>query len=218
MEENKMTERESVELIASMIASTKRNLMRGEGNLLLFWGYFCLIFMILENVCSTLYLIRHNFAMNWNFVMFSRNIWWAIPLVGIPYTLMVRRRRAAKRMVMTYTDKISNALWNYVLWLAVATIVVGALFFISGMGVWNVMLLFSFFVIGMAISFQGIIINEKPMIFGGGFSVICGGFVILGLMTGNHSFTLYAKQLFFLSFIVMMIIPGHILNYKAGKE
>ncbi|MDE6514277.1 MAG: hypothetical protein K2L05_08860 [Muribaculaceae bacterium] len=217
MEEKNLTEKESMELIATMIANTKKGLMRGEGNLMLFWGYFCLIFLIVENICSTLYLMRHNFDMNWDFVMYSRNIWWVIPLVGIPYTLMARRRRAAGRMVMTYTDKISNALWNYVLWLAVATVIVGAVFFLSGMGVWNVMLLFTFFVIGMAISFQGIIINEKPMIFGGGFSVICGGFIVIGLIFGNHSFMLYAKQLFLVSFIVMLIIPGHILNYKAKK-
>lgn len=74
-----------------------------------------------------------------------------------------------------------------------------------------------FFIIGMATSVQGIIIKEKSLIYGGAFSVICGGFLVAGVLAGAYWLQMYSSLLFIISFIVMMIIPGHILNHKAKK-
>lgn len=212
MEERKLTERESVELIATMIAKTKRHLTHGEGNMLLFWGYLCTIVALLHELYSYL-----SYGMGMELPFSGKLIWWLIPAVGIPYTLTIQRRNAGAQNVVTYTDKLSNSLWNYVMLLAVITIIIGALFFISGLNVWYVMMLFAFFVIGMAVSVQGMIIKEKPMIYGGAFSVLSGGFICAGMIIGASWLGMYTVPLFIISFIVMMIIPGHILNHKAEK-
>lgn len=39
MEERKITEAESIEIITSMISRTKARLVKGSGNILLMWGY-----------------------------------------------------------------------------------------------------------------------------------------------------------------------------------
>ena len=39
MEERKLNEKESLELITRMIRNTKHNLEIGDGNIFLFWGY-----------------------------------------------------------------------------------------------------------------------------------------------------------------------------------
>lgn len=39
MEERKITESESIEIITSMISRTKARLVKGSGNILLMWGY-----------------------------------------------------------------------------------------------------------------------------------------------------------------------------------
>ncbi len=39
MEEKKLTEKESLELISAMIARTKERYMLGDGNIMLLWGY-----------------------------------------------------------------------------------------------------------------------------------------------------------------------------------
>ncbi len=145
-------------------------------------------------------------------------IWWLIPVVGIPYTIVVNKRNAAHRDVKTYTDKLSLSLWNYVLWLAVAAIAIGAVFYISGFNAWYVMVLFAFFVVGMAVSVQGMIIREKTLIWSGAFSVVCGGFLVSGAIVGATWLLTYTVPLFILAFVVMMIIPGYILNQKAKKE
>ena len=62
MEERKLTEKESLEVITSMIARTKQRLAKGVGDIMLMWGYLV--------VCVTLLvwgllLITKNPAVNW---------------------------------------------------------------------------------------------------------------------------------------------------------
>lgn len=213
MDDKKLTPTESMELIASMISSTKKRLIRGEGNMLLFWGYLCVSVALLDILTE---YMKYRVGLN---VPFKPDmIWWLVPLVGIPYTLHVNRRNKSNRTVMTYSDSISVSLWKYVLWLVFFAFIIGAIFFISGFPVWYIIELFTFFVVGMATSVQGIIIKERSMIFGGGFSVICGGFLMAGIISGNYCLGVYSLPLFIMSYIVMMIIPGHILNHKAKNN
>lgn len=212
MEDKKLNPTDSMELITSMIAATRQRLSKGDGNMLLFWGYLCVIVAITANVCSYL-----QFAMGIDLPISPSLLWWAIPITGIPYTVAVNRKNNRSRNVVSYTDKISTSLWEYVLWLAVAAIAIGMFFFIFGFPVWYVIELFMFFIIGMATSVQGIIIKEKSLVYGGAFSVICGGFLVAGVLAGIYWLRMYSSLLFIISFIVMMIIPGHILNHKAKK-
>lgn len=212
MEERSINERESIEIITSMIVRTRHRLTKGEGNMLLFWGYLCVV------VALAIMTYRYmKYAVGMPLPDIINFLWWLIPVIGIPYTLIVNRRNRTRREVLTYTDRLSGALWKYVLWMALATFIIGFIFFISGFPVWYVMELFAFFVVGMAVSMQGIIINEKSMVWGGAFSVICGGFLVAGLICGNYWLNAFSTELFIVSFIAMMIIPGHILNHKAKK-
>ena len=47
MEEKKLTERESLELISQMIRSTRENMEVGSGNQFLAWGYFSALLSVL---------------------------------------------------------------------------------------------------------------------------------------------------------------------------
>ena len=80
------------------------------------------------------------------------------------------------------------------------------------------MMLFAFFVVGMAVSVQGMIIKENVMIAGGAFSVVCGGFLVAGMITGASWLMMFTQPLLIISMIIMMIIPGHILNRKARNQ
>ncbi|MDE6653062.1 MAG: hypothetical protein K2K37_01575 [Muribaculaceae bacterium] len=214
MEDKKITPQESMELIANMIANTREQLLtRGAGNMLLFWGYLCVAVALLSYLYTYLHLGK-----GIDIPFSPQLIWWLIPVIGIPYTLYARRRKALLRNVSSYTDRLTASLWNYVLWLALAAFVVGALFLFSGFRVWYIMMLFAFFVVGMAVSMQGMIIREKSLILGGAFSVISGGFIVAGMIAGVYWLWMFSSPLFIISFIVMMIIPGHILNRKAARN
>lgn len=213
MEERKLTPEESMDLITSMIKNTTKHFIKGEGNMLLFWGYLCVAVIILKEICSYLKFVK---GIDISFIPY--NILWLIPIIGIPYTLYVKRHNSQTRKVLTYTDRISGMLWSYVLWLALAAFLIGLFFFISGFPAWYVMELYAFFVIGMAVSMQGIIIGEKSMLYGGAFSVICGGIIVIGRTYQITPIVMVSSLLLMVSFIVMMIIPGHILNHKTDKE
>lgn len=212
MEERKLTPEESMDLITSMIKNTTKHFTKGEGNMLLFWGYLCVAVIILKEICSYL-----KFAKGIDIPFVPYNIMWLIPLIGIPYTLYAKRRDNQTRKVLTYTDKISGMLWSYALWLALAAFLIGLFFFIACFPAWYVMELYAYFVIGMAVSMQGIIIGEKSMIYGGAFSVICGGIIVIGRTYQIVPIVMVSSLLLMLSIILMMIIPGHILNHKTDK-
>ncbi len=61
MEDRKLSEKESLDIITQMINSSKRNMKVGSGNVLLYWGYFyCALIgrdIILDIVYSKLYLV-----------------------------------------------------------------------------------------------------------------------------------------------------------------
>ena len=77
MEDRKLTEKESLEVITSMIARTKDRYL-GSGNILLMWGYLDVFVSIL--VWIMLETTRQN-VWNW--------LWFAIPVIGIPATTII---------------------------------------------------------------------------------------------------------------------------------
>ena len=65
MEEKKLNERESLELITRMIQETKNKLEVGDGNVLLIWGYVSVLTAILVYVMAI--ILDGNPWVNWRF-------------------------------------------------------------------------------------------------------------------------------------------------------
>ena len=70
MEEKRLTEQESINIIATMISRTKERYI-GDGNIMLLWGWLtilvtCLVWLMLA--------LTRNPAWNW--------LWFLIPVVG----------------------------------------------------------------------------------------------------------------------------------------
>lgn len=70
MEERTLTEKESLEVITSMIRRTKERYI-GDGNIMLMWGYLVAVVSIL--IWVMLVATRQGY---WNW------LWFAIPLIG----------------------------------------------------------------------------------------------------------------------------------------
>ena len=62
MEEKRINERESIEIIASMIARTKDRYHLGDGNIMLMWGYLTLCISV---IIWVLLALTHNPVVNW---------------------------------------------------------------------------------------------------------------------------------------------------------
>lgn len=204
MEDRKLSEKESLDLITQMISASKQNMEVGSGNVLLYWGYTT---AILSVVLFALVTYTQDYLWSWG--------WMLMFAVG---PIITYKQRGREMRVVTYTDKTIRKVWQVfgqMFWLS---FVLMALF--GGIhDQWDfiLMLPLSLLYCGLGVSINGIILREKWMTYS---PVVAFAFVIYMLMElisdepGRALWYLY----FGFSFVVMMIIPGHILNRKAKRQ
>lgn len=198
MEEKKLNEKESLELITRMIQNTRRNLDTGSGNIFLVWGYVGALLTLV--VLAGVYFTK-NPGWMWGF--------WGIPVIGylLTYLLMRNRQKAAK----SYIDKVLMQVWM-ILGLVCMMIVLMA----TNTERFEVILPLCAVVMSLGSIITGCIIRYTMFLV----------FPVLGLVWGMKSLfdaltqgTSYVSLLWFVAIVVFaMIIPGHILNYRARKE
>lgn len=198
MEEKKLNEKESLELITRMIQNTRRNLDTGSGNLFLVWGYVGALLTLA--VLAGVYFTK-NPGWMWGF--------WGVPIIGylLTYLLMRKRQKATK----SYIDKVLMQVWM-ILGLVCMMIVLMA----TNTERFEIILPLCAVVMSLGSIITGCIIRYTMFLV----------FPVLGLVWGMKSLfdaltqgTSYVSLLWFVAIVVFaMIIPGHILNYRARKE
>lgn len=193
MKENPLNEKESLDLIARMIQNTQGRLEQGTGAPMLIWGYTTVVTTII--VWLT---VKQTLNYHYNY------LWFLIPVVG-SICMFLRKRRP--KGVRTYIDQVVGYIW----------IVLGVTGFLLSMvsilsAAWNLPILFIIIIImGMGSTLTGLVTDFKPMVVGGVLGLIIS---ILHYLIPGYD----VKMLTFaFAFVVMYIIPGHILNYKAKK-
>ncbi len=200
MEDVKLNERESLDLITRMISNSKKRLEIGSGNTFLVWGY---ITAIVAFAVSGMVYFTGNYVWCWG--------WFLIPLFGWPF--MYVQAKKTKMQTVTYTDKVIDNIWS----------LLGIMFFICMvilvlLNQMNVMLPLSLILCGIGTSLTGIVIKFKWLIYAPVISFAVGTYLLGAMITNPKIINVSVFVLFGLCFVVMMIIPGHILNYKAKKE
>ena len=207
MEEKKLTERESIELITSMISRTKERYI-GDGNILLMWGYLVVIVTITVWVLQVTTLRRE-----WLW------LWFLIPLVGGVATPLMSRKRHLKSGVKTYSDNVTSRLWAIVgVSEVILTIICLCLAQLLKVNAWSSMLVYTLLVVPFAELTQGLIVREKCLVYGGLTGLAIGAIFICSVAGQMVLYAHWFLPLFIIAFIAMMIVPGHILNYKAKKR
>lgn len=98
MEDRKLSEKESLDIITQMINSSKRNMKVGSGNVLLYWGYFT---VLLSVVISSLIVYTQNYIWSWG--------WMLMFAVG---PVISYKQRGCEPAVVTYTDKTISSVWQ----------------------------------------------------------------------------------------------------------
>ena len=203
MEEKKFTEKESLELISQMIQATRKNLAKDQGNYFIIYGYTAAILSIIiyTSLCMT--------HAPW---------WWAgWFLMFLPVIILAFKEKRNTPTVVTYTDSMVNKVWQVVGTLFSLTgLVMLALSFIVGRCDFTLMLPLCLLYASIGTAITGLVIREKCLLY---LPFVGFVFAIYMLMsyTINNSATILWNLYFGLSFVVMMIIPGHILNNKSEK-
>lgn len=210
MEDKKLNNQESLELITSMINKTKRRLHIGEGNLLLVWGYTSVIVSLL--VVTLLYFTDGNPACNW--------LWFLIWIVGGISTIVINRKEKSsiEKSPSTYVDRLTSNLWSTVAILfGVATLMCFG-FSAFGKDAWPIMFIFAFLFVGFAVCMQGFILRETSLVVGGAVSLLSGIFVTCCVISQVPLKAYWVIPLYCVCFIFALIVPGHVLNAKAKKQ
>ena len=188
-----MNEQESLELISQMIRDSRKSVEYKAGLPVLIWGYITVVVSLLVYAGFT---FIGSPAVNW--------LWFLIPLVGSlsMWQLGLKQVKTKK----SYFEKVIEQVW----------MVLGFVSF--GLGVacmflpnaFSILFLISL-IIGMGITLTGCIADYKPYI-GFGIAGILLSFLCL-VVKGEEQILVFAAI-----FVVMMIIPGHLLNRDVRKE
>ncbi len=205
MEDKKINEQESLELITRMIQQTKKDSAIGSGNMFLMWGYLG-VFFSLAVVAMT--YIRREGGWGW--------LYMAIPIIGfIAAVIMGRKTRKLNSVPSTYTTKSINSIWGclsmifgaYALWCCLNW---------NEPKCWSGMFLLGMLLPGIGTFCTGIILNEKVLKWCGLLGV-SGGILFLHYLCLDQIITLKWPITMAIYMVITLVIPGHVLNHKAKK-
>ena len=176
-----------------MIQNTQHRLERHTGMPMLIWGYATAI---------TTLLVWWAVSNTGDYRM--QFLWFLIPLTGNIGMLLLKKKPTGVR---TYVDRVVVYIW---LVLGLTGFLLSCLSILSVM--WKLPILFIIILImGIGTILTGLVVQFRPM--------VIGGVVAMGIGVAHYLLPgLDIKMLTFaLAFVVMMIIPGHILNHRAKK-
>ncbi|MDE6649909.1 MAG: hypothetical protein K2K45_08260 [Muribaculaceae bacterium] len=206
MEEKQLTEKESLELIASMIARTKTRYLGSKK--MLMWGYLVVITAI------SVWIMRettHNPLWNW--------LWFAIPIIGFPTTSLMTHKQQRYHGAISYSDKITSRLWTIFGISEIVLIIMCLGFYLFGeTDCSGAILIYSILMTSGAEIAQGLIVRENSLIFGGILGLLVGMITVCCIAGKIPLYVNWYMPLFILTWVFVMIIPGHILSSKEKQK
>ena len=151
-------------------------------------------------------------------VYFTGNSAWSAGwfLMFLPFLVSSVREKRNRPKVVTYTDRMINETWRVIGVLFVFTVLTMiVLGFVIGRVNFGLMMPLALLYCGMGTSITGLVIKESSLTY---FPLLALVTAIYMFMTMPSLHTPMVWQLYFGgSFVVMMVVPGHILNAKCKK-
>ncbi len=191
--EIKMTEKESLELITSMINRAKEK-VNESGTLYLIWGWLILF-------CCLVQFVGLHFLNYPNAYL----IWFLTWILAIYQVFYIRKKRKSST-VKTYMREINGYVW------LVFFICMILIFFIeSRFQVYSISNPLLLVLYGMPTFLSGIILKFKPLIIGG---ICCWALSVLSTFIPFD----YQLLLIAIAIISAWIVPGYILKQNSKKE
>lgn len=207
MEEKKISEQESLELITRMINQTKKDLSVGNGNSFLMWGYLSAAISLAVIV---MLLATNDPRYAWLYMV--------IPIAG--FTVSGIKTYKAKRkshVASTYASNTINNVWA-IISAVFAVYAISCLLHFGEVRSWNGMFFLGMLLPGIGTYTTGVILKEKSIQMCGLLGVVIGTGLLRDFVCGEQVISIMQMGQMVLSFVITLIIPGHILNFKAKKQ
>lgn len=193
MEQNQLTARQSIDLIARTINNTRRHIEQGVYKHFLIWGYLTTVISL---IIWALARSTGNMAVMW--------LWFALPVTGGGLVLLTCRTPRESGYVRTDIDRAISHVW---LVLSMACLVASVSSYFIGLPILFIVILLMFS--GTAIT--GLIIRSRIL--------STAGFT--GLALSVQLFFVHGIDqclVFAAIFLLAMVVPGHMLRHRANKN
>jgi hypothetical protein len=194
MEEKSLNEKASLELISQMITNSRRKLEDGNGIPFLIWGYTTFFVSL-----AVFFFINATGDHHYHF------LWFLIPVIG-SIGMVVSKRSKAKHAghALNFIERVIGNIWMVV---GIAAFLISIGSFYVRIPILPLMLL----LMGIGTALTGLTIKFKPVIISGFIGM--ASCVIPFVMEGNEQILAFG-----IIYLIMMVVPGHILNYKGRKK
>lgn len=197
MEDRKINEVESLELISDMIRKTKKEAsLKQDYNQLLLYGYSAVALSVL--VWFLIY-----FTENWSYQF----VWFAMLVLYLCGTFTGKRNKTG---AVTYLESMLGNIWKIIGSMfgltIIAIVAIGAY---VGKIDFSLMMPLSIIYAGIGVSMTGLVIKEKSFVW---FPLVGLLAAVYMLLAGTFDNTW--NLLFGLSFLLFMVIPAHIVRSK----
>lgn len=168
-------------------------------------------------LCNNYYRPYH-----WMRIAFNQQCFVDVALVcnsgnRISSTLFPCQEKENKTLAKTTVDNYISGIWATIGIFFAILMIICFIFGMNNYNAWGTMFLMTLPCCGFGATSTGIILKEKSLIIGGMTSMIIGALFIICYICQINIFG-YDTFAFALSFAVMMIIPGHIINKKAKAK
>lgn len=194
MEDKVLTEKESLDLISQMIRNTRGRLEDNSGIPFLIWGYTTVIVAVIVWFLVTR---SGNYLWHW--------LWFAIPLFGGTLWLLHYKKQLNNRSrAITFVDRAISHVWMV---FGIASFMISIIALLTYIPILFIVLL----TMGMATAITGLMIRFKPIIFSGFIGILFSPLCVI--VRDTSSILIFAAI-----FVLMMVIPGHMLNYTAKRR
>jgi len=194
MEEKNLNEKASLELISQMITNSRRKLEEGNGIPFLIWGYttFCISLAVF-------FFINATGDYHYHF------LWFLIPVIG-SIGMFISKRSKVKHAghVMNFIERVIGNIWMVI---GIAGFIVSVGAFFVRIPILSIVLL----LMGIGTVLTGLTIKFKPVIISGFIGM--ASCVVPFALKGNEQILAFG-----IIYLIIMVIPGHILNYKGRKK
>ena len=189
-----MNEEASLELISQMIRNTRRKLEDGNGISFLVWGYTTFVISL-----AVYFFIKTTGDYHYNF------LWFLTPVLGsIGMSIFKRNKTKHGGHAMNFIDRTIRNIW----------MVIGIAAFLTSVGasfvrfpILSVMLL----LLGIGTALTGLTIKFKLVVISGFIGML--SCVVPFFINGYEQILVFGVIC-----LIMMVIPGHILNYQGRRK
>ena len=194
MENRKLNETQSIELITQMIKNTQRNIVVGSGNQFIVWGVSILSASVIVTILN-LFIDNHlcNFA------------WFIIPVIGCAWNKGVKY----KEKLFTYVDKILKYIWITCGFFCVLTpVFIGISYHFNSIKLlYSIIPFIELLIVSIGVTISGLVLDTKYIVVSG-----FGGFIVSFMTFINIPHIIPLTYAIWA--IVCVIIPGIYIRNK----